>query len=283
MEKGRIFSIEEFSTFDGPGIRMTVFLKGCPLRCAWCHNPEGQQYEREMMKSPNGCLSCGACLKKGEQITGAPCLVPESASVCPRNLVRISGEDLTDEELVAKIEKNLAVLNMSGGGVTFSGGEPLCQAKFVRSAMEMLRGKTNRGLQTCGYAESEVFTSVLSECDYVLYDLKLMDEEEHRKWTGVSNQKILANYRTLAKSGIPFVTRIPLIPSVNDTEENLRSTAEFMKENGVTYAELLPYNKMAGGKYLSLGRRYDPGFDGTVESNPRKEIFEQFGIEVKIL
>ena len=142
MQTGKVFSIEEFSTYDGPGIRMTVFLKGCPLMCTWCHNPEGQRHDSEMVRSPNGCLSCGACLRKGEELTGEPRLVPESASVCPRKLVRVAGEDMTAEELVSKIERNIPILNMSGGGVTFSGGEPLMHADFVLDCMKLLRGKT---------------------------------------------------------------------------------------------------------------------------------------------
>ena len=283
MPTGRIFSVEEFSTYDGPGIRMTVFLKGCPLRCTWCHNPEGQSFSPELMRSVNGCLGCGACTEEGRKRTGRPCLVPESAALCPRGLIRTSGEDVSDGELVSRIEKNLALLNMSGGGVTFSGGEPLSQADFTLACMRLLRGKTNRALQTSGYATDEVFRALLAECDYVLFDLKQMDEEAHRHWTGVSNRQILENYRTLANSGVPFVTRIPLIPSVNDTEENLRATAEFMKENGAKALELLPYNKMAGGKYSGLGRAYQPGFDPTAEPNPHLEIFEEYGIEVRIL
>lgn len=280
---GKIFSMEEFSTYDGPGIRMTVFLKGCPLRCMWCHNPEGQRFESEMIRSPNGCLGCGACQKAGEEKTGHPCLVEESAEVCPRHLVRRCGNDRTPEELVSLLKKNLFLLNRSGGGVTFSGGEPLSQADFVLACLGLLRNKTHRALQTCGYAPPEVFDRVLRECDFVLYDLKLMDEESHRRYTGVSNRVILENYRTLAESGIPFCTRIPLIPSVNDTEENLRETARFLQSNRVRYVEILPYNRMAGGKYAAVGRTYAPTFDETVAPNPHREIFEQFGIEVKIL
>ncbi len=282
-QMGRIFSIEEFSTYDGPGIRMTVFLKGCPLRCMWCHNPEGQHREIEPVRSPNGCLGCGACLEKGREKTGHPSLVPESCEVCPRGLIRLCGEDYTPNALISILEKNIPLLNMSGGGVTFSGGEPLNQWQFVLECLRGLRGKTHRALQTCGYASSSVFETVLSECDYLLYDLKLMDDAAHRRYTGVSNSVILENYRTLAQSGIPFCTRIPLIPTVNDTAKNLSATAEFMKKNGVGSVELLPYNRMAGGKYLMLGRKYETDFDGDLAPEARREIFESYGIEVKIL
>lgn len=281
--KGRVFSIEEFSTYDGPGIRMTVFLKGCPLRCMWCHNPEGQRFEQEIARSPNGCLGCGACLKKGEALTGTPCLVRESIPVCPRKLVRECGVDYTPEEMVEKIGKNLAILNMSGGGVTFSGGEPLCHWQFVLECMKLLRTRTNRALQTCGYASSEVFSTVLEECDFVLYDLKHMDSDVHKHYTGVGNERILENYRILAKSGKEFITRIPLIPTVNDTAENIRATAEFMQGLGIGRIELLPYNKMAGGKYLMLGRKYEIDFDGDKAPENHIDIFNEYGIEVKVL
>jgi pyruvate formate lyase activating enzyme len=219
----------------------------------------------------------------GELETGTPCLVPDSVAVCPRKLIRLCGEDLTPEALVAKIEKNVDILNMSGGGVTFSGGEPLAQAEFVEACMRLLRGKTNRALQTSGYCRPDVFSRVLRECDFVLYDLKLIDDAMHRRYTGVSNEQILENYRTLAASCVPFITRIPLIPGVNDTEENTRAMAALMQACGVGQLEVLPYNKMAGGKYLMLGRKYEPGFDGSVEPTVREEIFSEYGIEVRVL
>lgn len=283
MTKGKIFSIEEFSTYDGPGIRTTVFLKGCPLRCMWCHNPEGQSFEAEVVRSPNGCLGCGECIKKGREIMGKDMLIPESISVCPRNLIRISGEEYTSERLVKCIESNIDILNMSGGGVTFSGGEPLCQAEFVVECMRLLCGKTNRALQTCGYASDKVFCRVLDECDYVLYDLKLIDNEKHRYYTGVPNELILDNYRTLVKSGKKFSTRIPLIPTINDTEENITATAEFLQSLGVDYVELLPYNKMAGSKYCMLGRTYMPEFDESLEPRTQAGIFDRYKIASRIL
>ena len=283
MQSARVFSIEEFSTYDGPGIRMTVFLKGCPLRCMWCHNPEGQSFERQIVRSPNGCLECGACLAAGERASGERKLTDESIAVCPRGLVRVCGEEYTSAELQAVIEKNIAILNASGGGVTFSGGEPLCHPEFLLEILKGLKGKTNRALQTCGFADTKVFYSVLEECDYVLYDLKLMDEDKHRYYTGVSNAQILENYRLLAATGKDMVTRIPLIPTVNDTEENIRATARFMEENGKSYVELLPYNKLAGGKYSLVGKEYRPEFDTERTVEPHIEIFNEYGIEVKIL
>ena len=190
---------------------------------------------------------------------------------------------MSAEALVSELEKNLSVLNMSGGGVTFSGGEPLCYSDFVFECLSLLRGKTIRAIQTCGYVSSDIFRRVLSECDLVLYDLKHMDTEIHKRYTGVDNGLILENYRILTESGVPFITRIPLIPTVNDTEENTRATARYMSELGVSYIELLPYNKMAGGKYLMLGRKYDPRFDEKEDPEAHTEIFNDYGIEVKIL
>ncbi len=131
MKEAKIFSIEEFSTYDGPGIRMTVFLKGRPLRCSWCHNPEGQSFEAQVVRSPNGCIGCGACLNVGEKETGRRTLTEASIAVCPRGIVRLCGEEYTSERLVGIIGKNVDMLNAAGGGVTFSGGEPLCQHAFL--------------------------------------------------------------------------------------------------------------------------------------------------------
>lgn len=253
MNTARIFSIEEFSLYDGPGIRATVFLKGCPLCCTWCHNPEGQCANAEPVRNPNS------------------------------DSFRICGEELIPEELFARLAKLLPLLNANGGGITFSGGEPLASHEFLYELLTLLRGKNHRALQTCGYASAEVFGKILTECDYVLYDLKLMDDTLHRKYTGVSNEQILQNYKILAKCGIPFITRVPLIPTVSDTKENLTATAEFMRQNGVHQIELLPYHITAGAKYKLLGRDYEPNFDTTVTPNPHLEIFESYGIEVRIL
>lgn len=277
---GRVFSIEEFSTFDGPGIRTTVFFKGCPLRCVWCHNPEGQSGLIEYMKSPNGCTGCGACLAAGERKTGSPCLCEESIVACPNGLVRRVGVDYTPEELAKKLIKNARILQSIGGGVTFSGGEPLVHADFICACAPLL-GDLSVALQTSGYADGDTFARVLEVCDFVLYDLKLADGEMHRKYCGVDNAQILENYRTLVKSGKKFVTRIPLIPTVTDTEDNLKSLAQFISSCGVDYVEVLPYNKLTGSKYGSLLRTYTPNFDESRENNLGYDIFAPCGIIAK--
>ena len=279
---GTVFSIEEFSVYDGPGIRTTVFLKGCPLRCSWCHNPEGQRRAPEIIRSPAGCIGCGNCEKSRREIDGKLSYTEESIKKCPRGLLRVCGEEYTPDALCQRLLKNAVILNR-GGGVTFSGGEPLLQSDFVLECLNILRGKLHTAIQTCGYTSSEVFERVMNAADYFLYDLKLIDEGEHIRYTGVSNERILENFKTLAQSGKDFVVRVPLIPGVTDTEHNIEAIARLIAENNVSYAELLPYNKMAGGKYKMVSREYTPDFDESREVTPRIEIFTKHGIKIKIL
>lgn len=279
---GTVFSIEEFSVFDGPGIRTSVFLKGCPLRCTWCHNPEGQRRESEIVRSPNGCIECGTCLRLSQEQDGRRVLSEESIKKCPMHLIRKSGEEYEVEQLTRKLLKNRPILQ-NGGGVTFSGGEPLLQHEFVLACIARLKGELHTALQTCGFTSPEIFSRALSLADFFLYDLKLIDDGLHRRFTGVTNRPILQNYRALAASGVDFVTRVPLIPGVVDTEENLSAIAGLMRECGVDYVELLPYNKMAGGKYAMVLREYTPGFDESVPSNPREELFASYGIRTKLM
>ena len=272
---GRIFSIEEFSTFDGPGARCTVFLKGCPLKCQWCHNPEGQSFDTQILRSPNGCIGCGTCIATG--------MTERSIQLCPMHLLRKCGQDHTPKSLVELLHPNLDMVALMGGGITFSGGEPLSQADFLTECLKLLEGKTHRALQTSGFAQPAVFEKVLQHLDYVLFDLKLMNDDQHRHYTGVSNRNILTNYQTLARSGKPFITRIPVIPGVNDTEENYRATCEFMVANGASRIELLPYNKAAGAKYRSAGKTYQVDFDPEAAPQFHEEIFQEYNIEVNVL
>ncbi len=279
--EGIVFSVEEFSVYDGPGIRTTVFLKGCPLRCSWCHSPEGQEKAPQIVKSPNGCLGCGTCLKYAEKSGDGFRFTQKSIAHCPRHLLRVAGKIQTPEALTAELLKNREILK--NGGVTFSGGEPLLQPEFLLACLGLLKGKIHTALQTCGYVSPEVFRKVLEEVDYVLFDLKLFDGTAHRRYTGVSNENILQNFVTLVRSGKEFVPRIPLIPGVTDTAENIAALANFLAENRVFYAELMPYNTMAGSKYALAGREYKPDFDDKIPCNPRTEIFEEYGIKTLIL
>lgn len=280
---GRIFSIEEFSVYDGPGIRTSVFLKGCPLHCSWCHNPEGQSREREIVRSPNGCIDCKSCTTLAKRERGRLIFTEECIKKCPIGLLRVCGEDIDSESLAEKLLKNAKILNMNGGGVTFSGGEPLLQSEFLFETLKLLLGKVHTAIQTCGYASADTFSQALKLCDYVLYDLKLIDEREHIAHTGVSNALILKNFDALVESGREFVVRIPLIPTVTDSEKNVRLICELLRSRKVDYVELLPYNKMAGGKYKMLMREYAPTFDDTKEVELRCEIFTSYGIKYKVL
>lgn len=241
-----VFEVREFCLHDGPGIRTTVFFKGCPLRCAWCHNPEGLSPEPEMLFKEQKCRRCGACAQGGS--------CPEGARVlCGR---RMTARALADEILV-----NADVLLSSGGGVTFSGGEPLLQAAFLDALIPLLRGQ-HLAIETSGYAAADVYRRVVSRLDLVFQDLKHPDPAAHRRWTGVDPAPIHANLRWLKASGRPFVARIPLIPGVNDTPEAKEGFARLLEgPSGLLRVELLPYHLTAAAKYPFTGRVYAPGFD----------------------
>lgn len=279
--RGCVFSIEEFSVYDGPGIRTSVFLKGCPLKCSWCHNPEGQAARPEIVRSPNGCIGCNRCVENAVNSNGRTVYTEQSVKGCPMGLLRTCGELWESERLCREILKNGRLLK--DGGVTFSGGEPLFQKDFLLECLKFLKGKLHTAVQTSGYCESEAFKEVLYAADYFLYDLKLADETEHIKYTGVSNRIILDNFRLLADSGKGFVVRIPLIPGVTDTDKNISDIANILRVNGVTYAELLKYNKSAGGKYKMTGRKYTPNFDEGIPTRIPEAALSKNGINFKVL
>lgn len=279
--QGFVFSIEEFSVYDGPGIRTTVFLKGCPLSCSWCHNPEGQGTDAEIVRSPNGCIECNNCIKSAQTKNGRLYFTEKSIKNCPMGLLRVCGEETDSKALCEQILKNQKLLQ--NGGVTFSGGEPFMQSEFLFDCLRELKGKIHTAIQTSGYCDEGVLDKAIALADYFLFDLKLINDGMHQKYTGVSNRKILRNFSVLAKSGKDFVVRIPLIPSVTDTAENIAGIVKILKDNRVSYVELLPYNKMAGGKYKMLGREYIPDFDEQQAVNIPKDIFDTNNIDFKIL
>lgn len=206
---------------------------------------------------------------------------PHAIEVCPQGLFRWSGIEIDAEALCARLEKNRVLL--ANGGVTFSGGEPLMQHDFLELCLTRLSNRIHTAVQTCGYASEAVFQKILLAADYFLFDIKLLNEQAHIRYTGVSNAAILRNFSALAQSGKPFVVRVPLIPGVTDTEENIRQIALFLHDRNVHTVELLPYNPMAGSKYASVGRPYRPAFDPSVPWQAHTDIFERADICATIL
>ena len=281
-----IFEVREFCLHDGPGIRTTVFFKGCPLRCAWCHNPEGLSPEPEMLFKAAKCQDCGNCRLGG---------------VCPHGARVPCGRRWTVAELVQEIRVNADILRSSGGGVTFSGGEPLMQAKFLCALADELKTGTvpvhsgtgplppgtvpvHLALETSGYAPEEAYRQVVERMDLVFQDLKHPNPIEHKRWTGVDPAPIHANLAWLKASGRPFVARIPLIPNVNDSEEAKEGFARLLDgKSGLLRVELLPYHLTAAAKYPFTGRAYEPGFDVTAPLNKETAAFERHGLPVVVM
>lgn len=250
MIKGTIFDIKEFSIHDGPGARITVFLKGCPLRCQWCHNPEGLCPAPQLMHKKNICTTCGACLQGCDHPECKP--FGRCIHACPNGCLSVAGKEITAEALAEKLRANADFFSLTDGGITVSGGEPLMQAEFVMELAKLLPG-VHKAIQTSGYAKPEIYRQVIDCFDYVMQDIKLVDRETHKKYTGVSNEWILENIAYLKQSGKPYIFRVPMIPGITDTEENLQAIAALTEGCPVEY---LKYNTLAGAKYEMLGMQY---------------------------
>lgn len=270
-----IFDIKEFGLHDGPGLRLTVFLKGCPLRCVWCHNPEGMAFGQELVRNEDACRHCGLCHR--------PCDHPECAAlgacvhICPDRLVKAAGERYTLERLAQRV---LSYREFFGerGGVTFSGGEPLMQADFIERVIPLL-GDIRVGVETCAQVPAAVFDRMMPQFHDRFVDMKHMDAATHRRLTGQDNTLILRNITSLKESGLPFAVRIPLIPGLTDTADNLAATADFLADaRDRVQVELLPYNPMTGAKYRMIGRNYDPPFDEKQKPNKDVSAFVRHGI-----
>jgi len=300
MSKPLVFDIKRYAINDGPGIRIALFLKGCNLNCAWCHNPESISAEAEQMYSSSRCIRCGTC------VTACPekaiTLTPEGiitdmalckmhgkcAGVCPTKAIEISGREISAAEIIQEIEKERPFFDQSGGGVTFSGGEPLLHHKFlIRLLKECGKLGIHRAVDTAGFVKTDIILQVAEHTDLFLYDLKFMDPEKHRKWTGVTNEKILENLKALSATGAKIIIRIPLIGGVNDDAENMENTARFVA--GLTGEKkdvnLLPFHKIAQTKYQKLGRPED----FQLLEEPSKEIqlqaisiFQKYGLMATI-
>ena len=283
--QGRIFNIQRYSLQDGPGLRTTVFMKGCPLACAWCHNPESQSVPRRLVTHENRCMGCGTC---GDLFIRGKAPAPEElVEACPTGAKQLMGRDVEVGELVEEVLKDRLFFDESGGGVTFSGGEPLMQSAFVVKALSALRDKgVHTALDTCGLAPRNELLEAAALAQVVLFDLKHMDDDQHRAWTGAGNATILANLQALSLVHANIWIRMPVVPEVNDDLKNLEATAAFVaKLPGVHRLDLLPYHTIGAAKFRRLGRQYI--LDHVLPPSPKRmaevaKLFRGHGLTVAI-
>lgn len=265
---GLVFNVMRFAINDGPGIRTTVFLKGCPLSCKWCHNPESQSYEREIAYSADKCVSCRSCCAACEsgalQWNDAPvrdrslCTLCEKCiEACPAEARKLIGKPITVQELVDVITRDRVFFDESGGGVTFSGGEPLAQPEFLESALSSCGAMgLSTVVDTSGYCSLGVLRRIAKLTDEFLFDLKMMDDTRHRNFVGVSNEPILRNLSILAEEHPKVTVRIPVIPGVNDNEANLDESCRYLEGLRLFRLDLLPYHEIGISKYKRLNANY---------------------------
>lgn len=295
-----IFDVKRYAISDGPGIRIAIYFKGCPLRCKWCHNPESQLPKIQKLYTASKCIGAQDCIEicpenaltltpEGIITDGEKCtLCALCADACPTKAIEMSGKVYEADELMQLIERERVHIDQSGGGVTFSGGEPLMHADFL---LEMLKkcgeNGLHRAVDTCGYSSEKILLEVAKHTDLFLFDLKLMNSDQHKKWTGKDNKLILSNLKALAKTGVEINIRIPLTKNVNTNENELLEMAGFIAglQGKKPLVSLLPYHNIAAHKYEKLGSKYEE-FDMAEPTNEdlnrAEQIFNQFGIATEI-
>jgi pyruvate formate lyase activating enzyme len=266
--RGLIFHIMRFSLHDGPGIRTAVFFKGCPLSCWWCHNPESQNFEPDVMYSAERCRLCGecqsACPHSAIERVGDRMTVTENCErcgtcvdFCGPEARSVSGREMTAGEILAEIERDVVFFDESGGGVTFTGGEPFGQPELLEALLTGCRARRiHSAIETCGAAPREQVLRIGALADLILYDLKMVDAARHRTYTGAGNRNILENLEALVAAGRRVMVRIPVVPGVNDGVEDVRAACEYLAPLGLHRVELLAYHRTGTEKYRRLGREY---------------------------
>lgn len=297
--RGFIFDIRRFSIHDGPGIRTTVFFKGCPLRCQWCHNPESQSPFPELILNSRRCTLCAECLdacphgaiyRQGDQILTdrEKCrLCQTCAQVCYAEARQFTGEELSLAEVMAEILCDITFYDQSGGGVTFSGGEPLFQSDFLESLLKACKAhEIHTALDTCGYAPFHTLERLREWVDLFLFDLKHLDDARHRELTGVSNRLILENLELLSSLGHDLILRVPLIPGANDDPDHLDALARYASGlPRVLRVDLLPYHATGVEKYARLdkpNRMPQPAPHSATRLDEMQGIFQSYGLETRL-
>lgn len=298
MVYGTIFNIQKFSVHDGPGIRTTVFFKGCPLNCWWCHNPESQDADAEIMYWDRKCLKCGTCIRlcpqKALDFAGDRIIQDKErcrrcgvcVKSCQARAVEFAGRKVASEYVMKEIMKDRIFYDESGGGVTFSGGEPLMQPEFLYELLLRCREEgLHTALDTTGFTSWDILERMLGMVDLFLYDVKLMDSEKHRKYTGVPNDTILGNLRRLSERNCRVNARVPVIPGINDDVDNIEQTGKFLTDINISQVNILPYHNIAVDKYNRLSRTYElidleePAEETMTEIARR---LKEYGLSVKI-
>ncbi len=298
-DSGIIFDIKRYAIHDGPGIRTTIFLKGCPVACQWCHNPEGIDPAPFVAYKKERCIRCGICVEncpekalgldsEGVIPSGSPCKNCFACTeICPAEAREQVGKSMSTQALLSEIIKDTPFYETSGGGVTFSGGEPLLQVDFLLELLKLCgKEKIHRAVDTTGYTSLEALMRVAEHTDLFLFDLKMMDSEKHKRYTGVSNHLIIDNLRLLAERGGDIVIRIPFIPGINDDLENLERTGSFLNRlPNITKVDILPYHDFQKGKYnhfnMSHGTENVPLPSREVLAEAKSRL-EKFGFEVAL-
>jgi pyruvate formate lyase activating enzyme len=300
---GVIFNIQRYCIHDGPGIRTTVFIKGCPMRCIWCQNPESQRREVEIFFDKEKCTGCGQCVQicpveaitisQGRSWTdrGACDSCGKCIEVCPNGARNLIGKSVSVEEVFQEVARDAVFYRRSGGGVTISGGEVATNPEFVIDLLKKCQwAGIHTAIDTCGDAKWEVLEKIISHSDLVLYDIKLINLEDHTRYTGVSNRQALSNARRLAKlyAEHPMIVRVPIIPGYTDSVENIEAIARFTAEELGTFIEvdLLNYNPLGVSKYRRLERDYE--LDGARPFSEEhmmklKDIVESYGLKTELV